>query len=657
MTFDNTTLRAVMFLSQLLMGGFLMLLWLNNRREHALAVWACSNILVSLTTLWALLPGVPPVLQVIIPAMGFTAFVAGNWIALRIFLGLPTSWHVTAAVVLLQAALISYFTLIEPVQWFRIALSSVTSIAFTFLLCTDAWKGMRQHRYVSLRLMFGIFLGYGLQHVFFLCCAFAYQTSMTAFFASQASLVTTMLLTSVMLFFLSSVCVAVLIPEKLQAQLTRSTSIDPLTGLHNRAEFTARLRAALSEHRTDFTEVGLIIIDLDGFKEINDQNGSYVGDCLLMRVSEAIRAANNDDGLIGRLGADEFAILLHGGMVRQEAQDIANGLIRQLGKPLRAGQQHFHISASMGLAFAEDTTTTTEEILRQADIAMRASKAKARGRFTYFAPSLDAEVAEQNWLKRELRKALAAGDLHVAYQPKYKVGAFGQQRLWGVEALARWTHPERGAISPGKFIPVAERFGLIEELGEWILRQAMEDSHLWPNLTISVNLSPRQFAGGMIAHKVAHMLRSHGMPAENLELEITEGVLLSADDSVLKSLKDLRVQGIKLALDDFGSGYSSLSYLRDYAFDTLKIDRGFVNSLLASPVSRAITQAIISLAHALNLDVVAEGVEKPGQLEMLQAMGCTIIQGFLLGRPVSSAEITALLDAEHAADMANVETA
>lgn len=417
---------------------------------------------------------------------------------------------------------------------------------------------------------------------------------------------------------------------------------DQLTGLANRESFGRKLDEALAQRGRSGQPVAVLALDLDEFKAINDTLGHHVGDHVLRIIGERIRCATREEDLVARLGGDEFAILQYGQRQPEAAEMLARRLVDLLSRPLIVEGTVVQTGTSVGIAVAEDGADDATVLQKSADLALYRAKDKGRGTFVFFEPHMDAVMRERRALENDLRLALARQAFSLAYQPLYEAA---EGRLSGFEALLRWTHPTRGAISPGAFIPLAEQTGLIIPIGQWVLRKACEDAMSWPeHLTVAVNLSAAQFADRKIVATIRDALSRSGLDPARLEVEITESVLLSNSGGVIKSLTEIRSLGVRIAMDDFGTGYSSLSYLRSFPFDRVKIDRSFVSDIESNADSAAIVSAIIGLGHSLGMATTAEGIENSDQLERIRAEGCDHLQGFFLSRPVGADRICEILE-------------
>ncbi|UAL12000.1 putative bifunctional diguanylate cyclase/phosphodiesterase [Caulobacter segnis] len=404
---------------------------------------------------------------------------------------------------------------------------------------------------------------------------------------------------------------------------------DPLTGLANRTLFTDRLVHAHALLRRKPGLLGVLCIDLDRFKEVNDSYGHDAGDQLIREVARRLKTICRDTDTICRLGGDEFAII-QPDTTPAGAAALAQRVVEGLSGEVDLSIGRAELSCSVGVAVVSDAEQGQAELLRQADVALYRAKEGGRGRYCFFEPEMDAALRLRKGLERDLRAALDNDALKVAYQPL--TDARGQ--IIGVEALARWTHSERGEIAPAIFIPLAESCGLIGAVGSAVFRRACYDSLRWSRLEVSVNISALQLSDPGFVDDMVAVLAETGARADVFMLEITETALLKDSDGVHEALRRLKRLGFRLALDDFGTGYASLAYLRRHPIDKLKIDRSFVSSLPGNSESLAVASAIISLAKSLGLKATAEGVETQGQFDALIKLGCAEFQGFLLGRPM-----------------------
>ncbi len=416
---------------------------------------------------------------------------------------------------------------------------------------------------------------------------------------------------------------------------------DALTGLANRILFREDLERALVDARIRRAPLAALFIDLDGFKGVNDTLGHSVGDALLKTLGGRLRDALTASARIARLGGDEFAVLQTTGEQPKAALALAGQIVELLSAPCHVDGHIIQISASVGVAVSERGLENPEYLLKSADLAMYRAKAEGRGAFKLFDPEMDATAQARRQLEIDLRSAIARGEFEVYYQPLIEVET---RRVSSFEALARWTHPTRGPIEPSEFIPVAEDTGLILQLGEWVLRQACAAAMAWPpHITVAVNVSPVEFQRGDVVRAVRDAFAASGLPPERLEIEITETVLLEKTTKSVTTLARLRELGVRISMDDFGTGFSSLSYLRTYPFDKIKVDRSFVRDLSQDHRSRTIVSAITGLGVHFGMRTTAEGVETEEQLQWLSAEGCKEVQGRLFSMPVPAKEVLPLL--------------
>jgi diguanylate cyclase (GGDEF)-like protein/PAS domain S-box-containing protein len=412
---------------------------------------------------------------------------------------------------------------------------------------------------------------------------------------------------------------------------------DALTALPNRVLLRMRLEDMLARTGRDGGQVAVLCIDLDNFKSVNDTLGHPLGDLLLQQVAQRVKAAVREGDTVARLGGDEFAVLQGAASSLDAVSTLCEQLIAAISEPYELEGHLVAIGASIGIALAPGDGADPDRLLKQADMALYRAKGEGKGAFCFFEPEMDARVQARRQLEMDLRAALQLGGFEVYYQPLVDLPS-GEIRAF--EALLRWSHPERGMIQPGDFIPVAEETGLIGAIGAFALRQACVDATAWPDgIKVAVNLSPLQFRSGNLLRTVMDALEDAGLAPQRLELEITETLLLEHNESVLATLHALRALGVRIAMDDFGTGYSSLSYLRSFPFDKIKIDRSFVRDLSSNSESQAIVRAVVSLGSSLGITITAEGVESERDLEKLRAEGCTQVQGFLFSVPRPQREI------------------
>ena len=414
-----------------------------------------------------------------------------------------------------------------------------------------------------------------------------------------------------------------------QARATHLAYHDALTGMPNRLLLTECLERALDVLRRDGAPFAVHCIDLDHFKEVNDTYGHGAGDELVRVVARMLSERCTPNETLSRLGGDEFAII-QANASPESAKALAEMVVELLAAPLEISVGRVFIGCSVGIALVSDPEVDSAECFRRADLALYRAKAEGRSCLVFFEEEMDATLRNRLELREDLRAGLAAGELRLVYQPQVHHGD-----IYGVEALLRWEHPERGMISPAVFVPIAEQSGLIEPLGLFTLRRAFEDSHRLPGMRVAVNVSAAQLRLKDFVPNLRRVIEETGVDTRRIELEITEGLLLGDDAAVLDRLQQIRSLGLRIALDDFGTGYSSLSYLQRYPIDKIKIDRSFIANLGVEGDADAVVSAIVRLALALRLDVIAEGVETEAQRLRLAAAGCGDIQGYLFGKPMS----------------------
>ncbi|HXI06952.1 MAG: putative bifunctional diguanylate cyclase/phosphodiesterase [Bradyrhizobium sp.] len=424
-----------------------------------------------------------------------------------------------------------------------------------------------------------------------------------------------------------------------EARIAHMAHHDSLTNLPNRDFYQERLRQALE--RAGGKHVAVLCVDLDLFKNVNDSFGHPTGDRLLKEVAERLRTEVRGDNVAARLGGDEFAIVLAPGITPNEASDFADRLIKVLSARYDIDGIEAVVGASIGIALSPGGGTSSEELMRNADMALYRAKSDGGGVHRFFEPEMDRQAQKRRDMERDLRTAFANGEFELHYQPLVDIA---ENRISGFESLLRWRHPDNGMVSPAEFIPVAEDIGLIVALGEWVLREACTEAASWPSdVKVAVNLSPVQFRSRNLVQAVVSALAHSGLSPRRLELEITETVFLAETEANIAILHQLRELGVSISMDDFGTGYSSLSYLRSFPFDKIKIDRSFVKDLAKRSDCLAIVRAISGLGRSLNITTTAEGVETKDQLEWLRAEGCNEVQGFLFSAARPAGEIGKLL--------------
>jgi diguanylate cyclase (GGDEF)-like protein len=429
-----------------------------------------------------------------------------------------------------------------------------------------------------------------------------------------------------------------------EAHIAKLASEDPLTGLANRRVFASALDDLFAQRNRGNTcreSFAVFFLDLDRFKLINDTLGHRTGDRLLQIVGERLNSVVGELGLLARLGGDEFAVVISSFSSREALGAWAANIGQVISEPAQIDANEVRTTASIGIAVGPEDGDCGDDLLMGADLALYAVKTSGRGTFKFFDKSMNQQASERRRLEIDLQFGLENNQLELHYQPTFSAA---DNLLTGFEALARWSHPERGMISPNLFIPIAEDSRLIIPLGLWALKEACKNAAAWPAaLKVAVNLSPVQFSMPDLVGSIREILSETGLDASRLELEITERVVLDGTDSTLQTLYGLKALGIRIAMDDFGTGYSSLSYLRSFAFDRIKIDRTFVSDVAHGDAHVVIVQSLISIARALGMKTTAEGIETPAQQEFLAALGCDELQGFFLGRPVQLKDVPGII--------------
>lgn len=437
--------------------------------------------------------------------------------------------------------------------------------------------------------------------------------------------------------------------KRYEEQLEYQANHDDLTGLPNRNLLGDRIRQALLLTGRLQQEVAIFFIDLDNFKYLNDTMGHEVGDRLLKTVAERLQECVRTGDTLARQGGDEFVVVISSSEVSEHASSIAAKILEAVSRPFVIREHEFVISCSIGISVYPRDGGDVEALVKHADIAMYRAKEQGRNCFQFYTAEMNARSLARLAMEKHLRRALDQEEFSLSYQPKVSLET---GRIVGMEALARWDNPELGAVSPGSFIPVAEETGLIEPIGEWVLRQACRRNRTWqdaglPPLTVAVNLSPRQFVQQNIVALVDRILGETGLDPRWLELELTESMVMQDVDRAGEVMNELKQLGVCLTMDDFGTGYSSLSYLKRFPFDKLKIDQSFVRDITSDPDNAAIARAVIALGHSLGLKIIAEGGETQGQFDFMCRNGCDEFQGYFFSRPLAADNFEALLRDDH----------
>ncbi len=434
--------------------------------------------------------------------------------------------------------------------------------------------------------------------------------------------------------------------KRSEAMLQYQAGHDLLTGLPNRMQFNEHLSTALANARRNQTQVAVMFLDLDRFKNINDTLGHGIGDQLLQSFAQRLQSCLRAGDTVARWGGDEFTVLLPQIRSAQEAAAVGKRVLGSLKHAFQLEEHELYVRTSIGIALYPQDGEDSETLLKDADAALYAAKTRGRNNYRFYSPTLNSEASTSLKLETLLCQALEREEFVVYYQPQVNVNT---GKIYGVEALIRWQHPELGLVSPGKFIRIAEETGLIVSIGEWVLWTACAQNRAWqsaglPPVQVSVNLSPRQFQQPNLVSMVARVLEETGLEPQFLELEITETNIIENVENARLVLENLQQMGVYLSMDDFGTGYSSLGYLKQFPFHTLKIDQSFIRDMRGEQQELAIITAVIALGRAFNLRVVAEGVETQQQLELLRNLQCDQMQGYLFSKPLPAKDVTKLLE-------------
>ena len=430
---------------------------------------------------------------------------------------------------------------------------------------------------------------------------------------------------------------------RMQEELQHRAYHDALTGLPNRHMLQTRLAECVTRS-AGLGTFALLLIDLDGFKGINDTLGHTAGDLVLRGISERLSSAVGAAGIAARMGGDEFAVVMDVGAGVRDAHMLAVRLIEAGKRPFVVDGQSLGIAFSIGIAVAPGDGSSAEFLLRNADLALYAAKHDRRGGYRFFEPAMDKAMRDRREMEHELAQALERGQFELHYQPILNIRT---QRFAGFEALVRWRHPKHGMIPPARFVPIAEETGLIVPIGEWALREAIAEAAKWPStMRVAINVSSVQFQRGNLVATIMNALGATGLAPERVEIEITESVFFDNSAANLDALRQLHALGLKIALDDFGTGYSSLSYLLRYPFDKIKIDGSFVRAIESGAAAQAIVRAIAEIGHRMGITTTAEGIETAAQLRSVHAAGYDEAQGYLVSRPIPVDQVRRLLACE-----------
>ena len=429
-----------------------------------------------------------------------------------------------------------------------------------------------------------------------------------------------------------------------EQQLNQLAYHDPITGLHNRHYFKEKLETAVTEVMRYATSCAVLFIDLDDFKIVNDTLGHETGDKLLGLVAERLRSTLRSNDVVCRIGGDEFAVIMENGVSAAQAERVAANIVTTLSSPFVIEDQQIGVGASLGISLCPDHAADTVSLLRNADTAMYHAKGNGKNSYRLYQPEMEDGSIRRFTLEQSLRLALEQGQLELLYQPLVELS--DSARLIGFEALLHWNHPELGVVGPQVLIPLAEETGLIHPIGDWVMRSAFRQAQEWqaiyPGVRIGINLSGLELKQADAVERIFAAIEAGGLPAQLIDIELTESILMDDRPAIATKLQTLRAAGIRVSLDDFGTGYSSLNYLRLYPVDTLKIDCSLVANLPEDASSAAIIRAIVTIADGLSLGVVAEGVETEAHADFLRGAGCRVAQGYLYARPLDAAAVTEL---------------
>ena len=432
---------------------------------------------------------------------------------------------------------------------------------------------------------------------------------------------------------------AIALTEREKEAVTAART-DSMTGLMNRTGFTELIESPENQEACSNGRFAVVYMDINGFKAVNDSIGHHGGDELVKALTRRVASVLPAEAVFARIGGDEFAVVVSGPSSRDTAAGAASAVVHCLDQPFTVHGFEFHVTCAVGFAVSVGTGLTPSEIVRRADIAMYHAKNAAEREAIIYHSTMETGALEKKQVETALRRAIEVGELKVFYQPVVRAGDL---TIVGLEALVRWTSKEFGTISPALFIPVAEDTGLIHDVGRIVIDRACQDMQNWPGLRMAINISPVQLREPNFADELLAIVERYGLSPDQFELELTEGILVNNPTIAKRKLAHLKEAGFSLSLDDFGTGFSSIGYLRQFPFDVLKVDRSFVRDIGLNTTANALIQSLVSLGDALNLSVIAEGIENEDQLKLLRLVQCEYVQGFLISRPIPADEITALL--------------
>jgi diguanylate cyclase (GGDEF)-like protein len=651
MTIDLKTLFMLTVDVEAMLGLLLLLVWIQRRATPAIAWWGFAHLLRSGSI--ALFGMYGTVLNLVAvgaaDAILFASY-AVTWTGARIFDGrkpLPGSLLAGATVWLFACQ----FPAFAQASDMRALLGSCIVATFMWLTAYELWRGRADG---LLSRWPAVFIFFAMGAIFLLrtpmsSALLGYASDGAVLSAWMTVISTESLLATISTAFIllamakerAELHQKIAVEKQAEQQIQYNSRHDGLTALANRGEFLARFNDELASARDGGYAVAMHHIDLDHFKTVNDTLGHPIGDQMLCVVAARLRRCVRSADILARLGGDEFGVIQILTKDKDDADKLARRLIDAIHEPYTIAGNDLIASASIGISVASGDGEDADCLMKNADIALHCAKAEGRHTYRYFEQQMDARLQSRRTLELDLRTALLRQEFRVTYQPIINLET---DELTGFEALVRWHHPERGLVTPDEFIALAEDTKVILPLGDWVLWQACSDAAKWPrHLTLAVNLSPIQFKKSDLAQCVARALASAGISAKRLELEITESALLQHSESTLDTLRQLRNTGVRIVMDDFGVGHSSLGYLCKFPFDGIKIDRTFVKALPQNAECLAIVRAAVGIASSMRISATAEGVETPEQLEQVRAEGCTSAQGFLFSPSMSASECEAFM--------------
>jgi diguanylate cyclase (GGDEF)-like protein len=651
MTIDLKTLFLLTVDVEAMLGLLLLLVWIQRRATPAIAWWGFAHLLRSGSiALFGMYGTVLHLVAIGVADAILFASYAVTWTGARIFDGrkpLPGSLLAGATVWLFACQ----FPAFAAASDLRGLLGGCIVATFMWLTAYELWRGRADG---LLSRWPAVFIFFAMGAIFLLrtpvsAAVLGYASDGAASSAWMTVISTESVLATISTAFIllamakerAELHQKVAVEKQAERQIQHNSRHDGLTSLANRGEFLARFNEELARARDAGHAVAMHHIDLDHFKNVNDTLGHPIGDQMLCVVAARLRRCVRSDDILARLGGDEFGVIQILTKDKDDTDKLARRLMDAIHEPYMIDGNDLVVSASIGISMTSGDGDDADCLMKNADIALHCAKADGRHTYRYFEQQMDARLQSRRTLELDLRTALLRQEFRVTYQPIINLET---DELTGFEALVRWHHPERGLVTPDEFIALAEDTKIILPLGDWVLWQACSDAAKWPrHLTLAVNLSPIQFKKSDLVQCVTRALASAGMSAKRLELEITESALLQHSEATLDTLRALRNMGVRVVMDDFGVGHSSLSYLCKFPFDGIKIDRTFVNALPQNPECLTIVRAAVGIASSMGISATAEGVETPEQLEQVRAEGCTSAQGFLFSPSVSAGECEAFM--------------